>query len=62
LFRSFFPRRPLFFLVTSWTRIVELQSSHKRLAAFAAAFDHRPLPALDQAYPAGNTDAADWPR
>lgn len=31
------------YLVTSWTTIVELQSIYKRLAAFEAAFDARPI-------------------
>ena len=38
------------YLVNSWTTIVELQSIHKRLAAFEAAFEHKPLPEIDQAY------------
>lgn len=46
------------YLVTSWTTIVELQSIHKRLAAFEAAFEHRPLPELDQADLAGDTGTA----
>lgn len=41
------------YLVNSWTTIVELQSIYKRLAAFEAAFENRPLPELDQAYLAG---------
>jgi peptide/bleomycin uptake transporter len=36
------------YLVNSWTTIVELQSIHKRLAAFEATFEHRPLSKLDQ--------------
>lgn len=36
------------YLVNSWTTIVELQSIYKRLAAFEAAFEGRPLPELDQ--------------
>ncbi|MBK1723211.1 peptide antibiotic transporter SbmA [Thiocystis violacea] len=44
------------YLVNSWTTIVELQSIHKRLAAFEAAFEQRPLPELDQLYLA--TEAA----
>ena len=36
------------YLVNSWTTIVELQSIHKRLAAFEAAFEQRPLPELDR--------------
>ena len=38
------------YLVTSWTTIVELQSIHKRLVAFEAAFEQRPLPDLEQEY------------
>jgi peptide/bleomycin uptake transporter len=34
------------------------QSIHKRLAAFEAAFEQRPLPDLDQAYLAGDTGTA----
>jgi len=41
------------YLVNSWTTIVELQSIYKRLAAFEAAFENRPLPELDQVYLAG---------
>jgi peptide/bleomycin uptake transporter len=41
------------YLVNSWTTIVELQSIYKRLAAFEAAFENRPLPELDRAYLAG---------
>ena len=47
------------YLVNSWTTIVELQSIYKRLAAFEAAFEKRPLPQLDQAYLAGETGAVD---
>ncbi len=47
------------YLVTSWTTIVELQSIYKRLAAFEAAFEQRPLPRLDQAYLATETPSAD---
>ena len=36
------------YLVNSWTTIVELQSIHKRLAAFEATFERRPLPELDR--------------
>jgi peptide/bleomycin uptake transporter len=36
------------YLVNSWTTIVELQSIHKRLAAFEAKFDNRPLSKLDR--------------
>jgi peptide/bleomycin uptake transporter len=45
------------YLVNSWTTIVELQSIHKRLAAFEAAFGHQPLPEIDQAYLAGEAGA-----
>ena len=45
------------YLVNSWTTIVELQSIHKRLAAFEAAFGNQPLPELDQAYLAGEAGA-----
>jgi len=38
------------YLVNSWTTIVELQSIHKRLAAFEAAFEHRPLAQIDEDY------------
>lgn len=47
------------YLVNSWTTIVELQSIHKRLAAFEAAFDHQLLPKLDQAYLASEAGAGD---
>ena len=47
------------YLVNSWTTIGELQSIHKRLAAFEAAFEHRPLPDLDQAYLAGEQGAGE---
>jgi peptide/bleomycin uptake transporter len=40
------------YLVNSWTTIVELQSIHKRLAAFEAKFDNRPLSKLDREEPA----------
>jgi len=36
------------YLVNSWTTIVELQSIHKRLAAFEAAFEQQPLPEPDR--------------
>lgn len=39
------------YLVNSWTTIVELQSIHKRLAAFEAAFEQRPLPDLERLDP-----------
>ena len=38
------------FLVFSWTTIIELISIHKRLAAFEAAIQKRPLPDLDQEF------------
>lgn len=47
------------YLVNSWTTIVELQSIHKRLAAFEAAFEGRPLPELDQARLAPENNAAE---
>jgi peptide/bleomycin uptake transporter len=47
------------YLVNSWTTIVELQSIYKRLAAFEAAFEHQPLPKLDQAYLAGEVGAGE---
>ena len=36
------------YLVNSWTTIIELISIYKRLAAFEAAFEQKPLPKLDQ--------------
>ena len=36
------------YLVNSWTTIIELISIYKRLAAFEAAFDNKPLPKIDQ--------------
>ena len=36
------------FLVNSWTTIIDLISVYKRLAAFEAAFDNKPLPEIDQ--------------
>jgi peptide/bleomycin uptake transporter len=44
------------YLVYSWSTIVELLSIYKRLAAFEAAFEGRPLPDLDQ--PEFATDSA----
>jgi peptide/bleomycin uptake transporter len=38
------------YLVNSWTTIIELLSIHKRLAAFEAAIDDKPLPEIDQRY------------
>ncbi len=38
------------YLVTSWTTIVELLSIYKRLRAFEAAIDDKPLPSIDQEY------------
>jgi peptide/bleomycin uptake transporter len=38
------------YLVTSWTTIIELLSIHKRLKAFEAAIDDKPLPEIDQRY------------
>lgn len=36
------------YLVNSWTTIIELLSSYKRLASLEAAIKHEPLPAIDQ--------------
>ena len=36
------------YLVNSWTTIIELISIYKRLAAFEAAFDNKPLPKIEQ--------------
>ncbi|MCB1724732.1 MAG: peptide antibiotic transporter SbmA [Gammaproteobacteria bacterium] len=47
------------YLVNSWTTIVELQSIHKRLAAFEAAFQHRPLSVLDRVEPVADTGLSD---
>ncbi|HWU64525.1 MAG TPA: peptide antibiotic transporter SbmA [Ensifer sp.] len=38
------------YLVNSWTTIVELLSIYKRLRAFEAAIDDKPLPPIDQEY------------
>ncbi|TKT46266.1 peptide antibiotic transporter SbmA [Rhizobiaceae bacterium LC148] len=38
------------YLVNSWTTIIELLSIHKRLVAFEAAIDDKPLPEIDQRY------------
>ncbi len=38
------------YLVNSWTTIIELLSIHKRLVAFEAAIDDKPLPIIDQHY------------
>ncbi len=38
------------YLVNSWTTIVELLSIYKRLRAFEAAIDDKPLPSIDQEY------------
>jgi peptide/bleomycin uptake transporter len=38
------------YLVSYWSTIIELLSIHKRLAAFEAAIDGDPLPAIDQRY------------
>ena len=38
------------YLVNSWTTIIELLSIHKRLKAFEAAIDEKPLPEIDQRY------------
>lgn len=41
------------YLVNSWSTIVELMSIYKRLAAFEAAINKLPLPAIDRDYQAG---------
>lgn len=38
------------FLLNSWSTIVELQSVHKRLRAFEATLEGKPLPEIDQHY------------
>ena len=38
------------YLISSWTTIIELLSIHKRLQAFEAAIDDKPLPTIDQHY------------
>ncbi|MBB3945550.1 peptide/bleomycin uptake transporter [Rhizobium skierniewicense] len=38
------------YLINSWTTIVELLSIYKRLKAFEAAIDDKPLPEIDQHY------------
>ncbi|NTC83074.1 peptide antibiotic transporter SbmA [Agrobacterium tumefaciens] len=38
------------YLVNSWTTIIELLSIHKRLVAFEAAIDDKPLPEIDERY------------
>lgn len=38
------------FLVNSWTTIVELMSIYKRLKAFEAAIDDKPLPKIDREF------------
>ncbi|MCD2174202.1 peptide antibiotic transporter SbmA [Rhizobium sp. C4] len=38
------------YLVSSWTTIVELLSIYKRLRAFEAAINDKPLPSIDQEY------------
>ncbi|MGN6549966.1 MAG: peptide antibiotic transporter SbmA [Pararhizobium sp.] len=38
------------YLVNSWSTIVELLSIYKRLRAFEATLDDKPLPEIDQAY------------
>jgi peptide/bleomycin uptake transporter len=47
------------YLVNSWTTIVELQSIHKRLAAFEAAFEQQPLPEPDRDWLAGEAGIGD---
>jgi ABC-type long-subunit fatty acid transport system fused permease/ATPase subunit len=39
------------YLVNSWTTIVELESIHKRLAAFEAAFEQWPITARNRSDP-----------
>jgi peptide/bleomycin uptake transporter len=43
------------YLVNSWATIVELQSIHKRLAAFEAAFEGQPLAPIEQPQLASET-------
>ena len=38
------------FLVFSWTTIIELISIYKRLQAFEAAINERPMPQIDQSF------------
>jgi len=45
------------YLVNSWTTIVELQSIHKRLAAFEAAFEQQPLAEPDARLLASEAEA-----
>ncbi|MGL4406568.1 MAG: peptide antibiotic transporter SbmA, partial [Notoacmeibacter sp.] len=44
------------YLVNSWTTIIELISIYKRLAAFEAAFDNKPLPKIDQVWLEGQKE------
>ena len=44
------------YLVNSWTTIVELLSVYKRLVAFEATLDGKPLPKIDQTYRPGISD------
>ncbi len=44
------------YLVNSWTTIVELLSVYKRLVAFEAILDGKPLPKIDQTYQPGISD------
>jgi peptide/bleomycin uptake transporter len=44
------------YLVNYWSTIVELLSIHKRLKAFEAAIDDKPLPEIDQRYLARQTE------
>ncbi len=46
------------YLISSWTTIVELLSIYKRLAAFEAAINNQPLPAIDQEYFEGESGLA----
>ncbi len=44
------------YLVNSWTTIVELLSVYKRLLAFEATLDGKPLPKIDQTFQPGISD------
>jgi peptide/bleomycin uptake transporter len=46
------------FLVNSWTTIIDLISVYKRLAAFEAAFENKPLPKIDQRWLEGQKEEA----
>ena len=45
------------YLVHSWTTIVELLSIYKRLKAFEAVLDEKPLPEIDQSWIAAQSEA-----